>query len=67
MKKFATKNTQRIKITDLENPEWDRGFIHEWKRYVPYEWRSCWQEFTPREKQIIAVICQMQADNEEWD
>ena len=40
---------------------------HDWRNYVPIAWVNSWSEFTGRERQIIAVMAQMQADEEEWE
>jgi len=53
---------------DISNPDFkNTGKVHDWRNYVPYDWQNNWHQFSERERQIIAVMAQMQADNEEWD
>lgn len=52
-----------INKPDFENKQ----KVHDWRNYVPYDWQKNWEEFTERERQIIAVMTQTQAENEEWD
>jgi len=53
---------------DIDRPDFDnKTKVHDWRNYVPYNWQTNWGQFTEREKKIIAVMAQMQADNEEWD
>lgn len=55
-------------LIDIENPDFkEKENVHDWRNYVPYEWQENWFEFTEREKQIIVVMAEAQADNEEWD
>jgi hypothetical protein len=55
-------------LIDINNPQFEKACqVHDWRNYVPYEWKDKWEEFTEREKQIIAVMAQMEADKEEWD
>lgn len=50
------------------NPEFEKSSkVHDWRNYVPYKWQKVWDQFTERERQIIAVMAGMQADKEEWD
>jgi hypothetical protein len=57
-----------IKHINLDNPEFDkRSKVHDWRNYVPYDWMKEWDNLTEREKNIIAVMAETQADNEEWD
>jgi hypothetical protein len=50
------------------NPDFcKKSKVHDWKNYVPENWAKNWNEFTEREKKIIAVLCAGQADKEEWD
>lgn len=57
-----------IELIDIENPNFQNvGKVHDWRNYVPYEWQEKWFEFTERERQIIAVMAETQADKEEWD
>lgn len=53
---------------DVVNPNFHAVTkVHDWRNYVPYEWQNNWEQFTERERQIIAVMAQMQADKEDWD
>lgn len=55
-------------LIDIENPRFeDAGKVHDWRNYVPYDWQKNWFEFTERERQIIAVMAETQADKEDWD
>lgn len=57
-----------IKHIDVNNPEFDKkNKVQDWRNYVPYEWEEHWNEFTDRERKIIAVMAETQADQEEWD
>lgn len=40
--------------------------VHDWRNYVG-EFKDCWDELTLREKQIIFIMADRQASNEEWD
>ena len=56
------------KHINLDNPEFEnRKKVHDWRNYVPYEWVKEWDRLTEREKRIIAVMAETQADKEEWD
>ncbi len=60
--------TNKLSMIDIDNPDWKNiSKVHDWKNYVPYDWQENWQDFTERERQIIAVMAQSQADKEEWD
>lgn len=53
---------------NYQNPNFNnKRRVHDWKNYVPYNWAKNWNEFTEREKKIIAILCDEQADREEWD
>ena len=60
--------TTKLSMIDIDNPDWKNiSKVHDWKNYVPYDWQENWQDFTERERKIIAVMAQSQADKEEWD
>lgn len=60
--------TKELGMIDVNNPKFEQvGKVHDWRNYVPYEWQKNWDNFTDREKQIIAVMAEMQADAEVWD
>ena len=71
--KFRTMNlfqdyTAELSMIDIENPDFkNTSKVHDWRNYVPYDWQKNWHLFTERERQIIAVMSQSQADKEEWD
>jgi len=55
-------------LIDIENPKFEEtGKVHDWRNYVPYDWQTNWFEFSERERQIIAVMAETQADSEVWD
>jgi len=57
-----------ICLTDVSNPEFEKaGRICDWRNYVPSEFKSNWDLFAEREKKIIAIMAQNEADKEEWD
>lgn len=63
-----TEYTYILSSIDINNPDFENtGRIHDWRNYVPYDWQKNWNHFSERERQIICVMAQMQADREEWD
>jgi len=53
---------------NLHTPEFDKKTkVHDWRNYVPDDWVKNWEQFGYREKKIIAIMAEMQADKEEWD
>jgi hypothetical protein len=55
-------------LIDINNPHWENaGTVHDWRNYVPDEWKEKWFEFSERERQIIAVMAWTQADKEEYE
>jgi len=67
MKKPINLFTQYTNI-DINNPQFEKAVeVCDWRNYVPYDWVEKWEEFTDRERQIIVVMAEMQADSEEWD
>ena len=57
-----------IKNIDLNDPNFEQTTrVHDWRNYVPDEWQKDWGKFTDREKKIIAIMAEAQADSEEWD
>ena len=57
-----------LSFIDFDNPEFEkRGKVQDWRNYVPDEFKAAWGELTEREKKIIGVMGQAQADKEEWD
>jgi len=57
-----------IEHINLDNPKFEnKTRVHDWRNYVPDEWIKEWSSLTDREKKIIAVMAETQADKEEWD
>lgn len=56
-------------LPDLETPNMFATYsrVHDWRNYVPVEFKIEWYNLTLRERQIIYVLCEIQAQNEEWD
>lgn len=53
---------------DVNNPEFEKKTkTHDWRNYVPDEWVKGWGNLSLRERQIIAVMAELQADKEYWD
>lgn len=53
---------------DLNNPEFEKaGKVHDWRNHIPMEFIEIWNDLTEREKKIIIILCQNEADAEEWD
>lgn len=60
--------TVELSFIDIHNPDFKNvSNIHDWRNYVPYDWQENWEQFSERERKIIAVMAQSQADKEEWD
>jgi len=60
--------TAELSMIDINNPDFkNKSKVHDWRNYVPSDWQNNWEQFTKRERQIIAVMAQSQADKEEWD
>ena len=57
-----------LSIVDLSNPEFKKaGKIMDWRNYVPSDWQKKWAEFSERERKIIYVMAEKEANSEEWD
>lgn len=53
---------------EWENPNWDeKNRIHNWKNYISDDLRQYWQNFSDKEKKMIAANAEGIASNEEWD
>jgi len=53
---------------DLAVDTFDRATrIQDWRNYVQSDLRELWPTLTQRERRIIAIQAQAQADAEEWD
>ena len=53
---------------ELGNPDFKkRNLIHDWRNHVPAEFIVEWINLTERERQIIYIMAERQADQEEWD
>lgn len=60
--------TAELSMIDIDNPNFQNtSKAQDWRCYVPYDWQQNWDQLTERERQIIAVMAQSQADKEEWD
>lgn len=60
--------TEQLSMIDINNPDFKNvSKTHDWRNYVPFNWQNNWEQLTERERKIIAVMSQMQADDEEWD
>lgn len=60
--------TVELSFIDITKPDFENNSkTHDWRNYVPYDWQKNWEQFTKRERQIIAVMAQSQADKEDWD
>ncbi len=67
MNLFETFTTE-LSFVDILNPDFkNRTKVMDWRNYVPFDWQENWNKFSIRERKIIAVMAQMQADKEEWD
>lgn len=52
----------------LETPEFGKAeCVMDWRNYVPGSWIEHWEEFTEREKAVIAIMAEKRASTEEWD
>lgn len=52
-------------LIEIDNPKFEyAGKVCDWRNYVPYDWQVNWNDFSEREKRIIAVMAEMQADKE---
>lgn len=59
---------EQLSMINFDTPDFENlSKVNDWKNYVPHEWRDNWGQFTERERQIIAVMAQNQADKEEWE
>lgn len=53
---------------DINNPCFENiSHVHNWRNYVPIEWKERWSELTEQEKKIIVILCSRRASSEEWD
>ena len=60
--------TEKLSMIDIEKPDFKNTTkVHDWRNYIPYDWQINWNQFTQRERQIMAVMAQSSADIEEWD
>lgn len=60
--------TAELSMVDILNPDFEKRYkVMDWRNYVPFDWQKNWNKFSIRERKIIAVMAQMQADKEEWD
>jgi len=62
LKAILSVPAEHLKDIDFSRKE----KVHDWRNYVG-EFEFCWQELTPRERQIIFVLADERAGQEEWD
>jgi hypothetical protein len=43
------------------------GRVHNWQNYVPQGIKEGWLFFTPKERAIVYLMAEYQAQAEEWD
>lgn len=59
---------ENINNSILEDPKFEEtGKVHDWRNYIPDEFIEEWEQLTLREKQIIYILAEKQASNEEWE
>jgi hypothetical protein len=63
--KIFDRELARINVNKPDFEKKER--VHDWRNYVPVEWVEHWEEFSEREKKIIALMAEFQAGKEEWD
>lgn len=55
-------------LFNAEDPKFEETRkVHDWRNYVPFEWMRNWDKLTSREKKIIVIMSEIQADKENWD
>jgi hypothetical protein len=60
--------TAELSMIDVSTPDFGKKTkVHDWRNYVPDDWQEHWEQLTERERKIIAVMAQLQADIEIWD
>lgn len=60
--------TEQLSTIDINNPDFkNKSKVHDWRNYVPFDWQKNWEQLTERERKIIFVMAEIQADKEEWD
>jgi hypothetical protein len=53
---------------DLDDPEFSKATrVHDWRNYVPVEIKQEWNHLTEREKKIVFLLANEQANAEIWD
>ena len=59
---------EELQGINIDNPEFDKATkVHDWRSHVPYEIWGDWDMLTIRERQLVAIMANNQAMNEEWD
>lgn len=57
--------TTELSMIDINNPDFKSASkVHDWRNHVPNDWKENWEQFTERERKIIAVMAQTRADSE---
>lgn len=65
---LATKKESGRESLDINNPEFEKATkVHDWRNYVPQVAQNIWHELKLETKQMIYIMAQAQASNEEWD
>lgn len=53
---------------DLNEPNFDKANkVHDWRNHVTSDFIDIWDNLSLREKQIIYIMAEQQANKEEWD
>jgi len=52
---------------DNTNPFTDISKCHDWRNYIPKQFKDIWLRFSLRERLLMSIIAQEVADREEWD
>jgi hypothetical protein len=48
--------------------DWNEGGrVHNWRRYVPDDIREAWGDLTPKERDLVMIMAEYAAAQEEWD
>jgi len=43
------------------------GRVHDWRNYVPDELRKLWPHLSEETRMVVAICCEHQASNEDWE
>jgi hypothetical protein len=65
---FCNEIGDKINRENLINEDFKNiGKTHDWRKYVNDVFKHNWKDLTLREKQIVFIFCEQQADMEDWD